>query len=72
MPPETYRERYGSHINLLRSTDVMDRFRAAGFDAKFVVLDDDPKWLAGTPVHSWWKDRYDTEVLGIRTGLFFL
>ena len=43
MPPETYRERYGSHINLLRSTDVMDRFRAAGFDAKFVVLDDDPK-----------------------------
>lgn len=72
MPPETYTERYGSHINLLRSTDVMDRFHAAGLDAGFVVLDDDPKWLARTPVHSWWKGRYDPEVLGIRTGLFFL
>lgn len=69
--PERYRRTYGKHINLMRAPEIEDAFRRHGFDARIIPLDRRPDALP-TRIDPWWEERYDRDVLAIRTALLLV
>lgn len=66
--PEEYIEQFGAAINLWRPSDVLRRFREAGFDTRMTPLyyatEGFPDEICG-----WWRQRYNEEELYIRVAL---
>ena len=69
--PEEYSARYGGHINLMRPSDILAAFEAAGFLARFEPLDVREDALPEA-IASWWTERYGRDELAVRTGLLMV
>jgi len=69
--PEHYRRTYGNHINLMRAPEIEDAFRRHGFDARIIPLDRRPDALPAR-IDPWWEERYDRDVLAVRTALLLV
>ena len=70
MPPAEYRVKFGTHINLLRATDVFELFAGAEIDANMIVVDQLADKVELVRLHTYWRERYEMDDLAVRTALF--
>ncbi|MBF0124980.1 MAG: methyltransferase domain-containing protein [Magnetococcales bacterium] len=69
MPPATYRQRFGTQINLYRCNDVQRFLQDAGFQTQLTPYYDAREFFTAS-ISPWWRQRYDEAALFLKVGLF--
>ena len=71
MPPDQYRLKYGTHINLLRASDVFAASTSAGLGLAMTIVDRPVEKAEAVDLHPYWRDNYEMDDLVVRTALYF-
>ncbi len=69
--PSSFERDWGGIVNGFRHPDMAEMFRSAGLDLRFVPLDRVAPDHMPAEIHPYWTERYEDDVLAVRTGLFF-
>ena len=70
MSPDSYRLKYGGHINLLRASEVYNFFSEVGVGMDVLPVDVSLEKFESVTLHEYWRENFEPEDLAIRTALF--